>query len=35
MRCQITVKAVIEGRDTSDALRRIGEHFHAWADDTS
>jgi hypothetical protein len=34
VRYRLRVDAVISGADYADALRRIGEHFIAWADDT-
>lgn len=34
MRYRLKVDGVVDGDTTPDALRRIGEHFLAWAADT-
>jgi hypothetical protein len=34
MRYRLQVDATIEASSYADALRRIAEHFTAWADDT-
>jgi hypothetical protein len=34
MRYRLRVDAVIEGSSYADAVRRVAEHFTAWADDT-
>ena len=34
MRYRLEVNAVIEAQSYTDAVRRVAEHFTAWADDT-
>jgi len=34
MRYRLRVDAVIDGASYADAVRRVAEHFSAWADDT-
>ena len=34
MRYRVQVDAVIEAESYADAVRRIAQHFTAWADDT-
>ncbi|MPZ73253.1 MAG: hypothetical protein GEU74_08485 [Nitriliruptorales bacterium] len=34
MRYRLEVNAIVEGQDYADALRRVGEHFLAWSQDT-
>lgn len=34
MKYKLTVNGIVEAKDYADALRRVGLHFVAWADDT-